>query len=946
MDFLNYIHEGKAVNKEPYRSHYVPYAVGQKRGEKSALLTSLNGTWTVRKYDTIKDVPDDFYLERPKKKIPVPSCVQCYGLDGNQYTNVRYPIPFRPPFTPVVNPAYHFKREFNVVSSANDKFIVFNGVDSNFFLYINGKFVGYSLITHSVSEFNVTKYLVDGKNTIDVLVTKWCFGTYLEDQDKFRMTGIIRDVYLLERGSERVVDYRINTQISGKNGKVIFKNLVGATATVKFLGEEKSVNEGESVEFLVKNAEFWSAERPYLYDLEICTKDEVIFERVGIREVKIEDGIFKINGRHVKLLGVNHHDTNPDFGQSLPTGFLKKELVLMKQLNVNCIRTSHYPATTELYELADEMGFYVVDEADLEAHGVLHRSGDYVDADFDYVAIDERFKAPILMREESLVKRDVNRPCVVIWSLGNESGFGDNFRDATSFVKELDSTRPVHYEGGTSVTTNHESGCLDIVSVMYAPIEEMEKYLADEKETRPYFQCEYSHAMGNSPGDLRDYVAEFYKSDRFIGGCIWEWADHAVRDKKGGLLYGGDSGEYLHDGEFCVDGLVSPERKVKRGALEMKKVYEPATITIDGNVLKITNRKNFHALDGRLDLVYKVWDEVVKAESIPVSVPVDGCLELEVDDFATLVASVYVNDPFVGEYETVREGFNRYVVPEPVKVDCKPIIVRSNNKYFVRAGECEYVLSDMNCALVSAKKNGKEYLKDELVPSVFRPYINNDKYMIANRYRVWHFHKVRSEAISSKIVDGNTVEFDGVMVMDSVMPHVEFTLAYKFYENSVDVTFNYKVGSFIDYLPRIGFNMGLDKAFKSVKYFGYGPEEAYCDKIACTYKAYFESNVDSEYQHDVYPQECGAHYDSNFLRLESKNRAVEINGTFSFSALPYSVQEIEDAKHDFELGKSKGTYVCIDYFTAGVGSGACGPALDKRYWTPANGELKFNLKVE
>ena len=244
------------------------------------------------------------------------------------------------------------------------------------------------------------------------------------------------------------------------------------------------------------------------------------------------------------------------------------------------------------------------------------------------------------------------------------------------------------------------------------------------------------------------------------------------------------------------------------------------------------------------------------------------------------------------------------------------------------------------------KKKGKEYLKEEMVPSCFRPYINNDKYLVATRYRVLHLHKTRSEVVSSKIVDGNSIVFEGHIVMDSVMPHVKYNLTYKFYENSVDVEFNYKVGDFIDYLPRIGFNLALDKSFKQIKYFGYGPEEAYSDKKACTYKAYFESNVDAEYQHGVYPQECGAHFDSNYLRLESRGKAVEFNGAFSFNALPYSMWEIEDAKHDFELKQPKGTYVCIDYYTAGVGSGACGPELPQRYRTPNEGVLKFNFKID
>lgn len=944
MNFIDVINSGKFINREPFRAHYVPHLLSDKKGE-SSLVTLLNGTWKIKKYESISCVPEDFYLDAPRKKIPVPSSVQIHGLDGLQYTNVRYPFPYNPPHSPAKNPAYHYRRTFTLENNDREKFLVFDGVDSNFFLYVNGNFVGYSLISHSMSEFNVSNYLVEGKNVIDVLVTKWCFGSYLEDQDKLRYTGIFRDVYLLERGKKRVVDYRLSTSIDGADGIVIFENTMGSECVVTLNGESKSVEEGGLVTFRISDAKLWSAEEPNLYDAKIATSDEVIYEKVGVREIKIENGVFKINGKHVKLLGVNHHDTHPDFGQTLPAGYLRKELELMKSLNVNCVRTSHYPSVPELYYLCDELGLYVVDEADVEAHGVLHRLGDYLEEEFHLIALDERFKEQISLRAESLVKRDVNRSSIVMWSLGNEAGNGENFRNSATTVRRLDSSRPVHYEGATAWAQDFNEDYVDIKSTMYAPISYMQQYVQREDQNKPFFQCEYAHAMGNSPGDLKDYVDAFYSSDRFMGGCIWEWADHGIRNKKqGGFFYGGDFGENLHDGEFCVDGLVTQDREIKPGALEMKKVYEPAVILLNGNVLSITSRKIFTVLEGKLTLTYKTFGNIEKVDVKDISVKPGETLEITVDNFSTLIASIIVNDSMIGEYEAVKEGYTSFELPEIIKNhSINTVICKDKTRYIVHVGDFEYVLSDYTCGLVSAKKRGKEYIKEEFVPGCYRPYINNDKYLLPIWLNCLRLPFTRSERFTSKI-EGNGITFTGGVVADSLVPHAEYTLHYEFFADSIDVTFSYKVADNVNYLPKIGFNGAFNKSLSLVEFFGMGPTEAYVDKKNYAVKDLYRSTVRDEYTDYCYPQECGSHIDTNYLKLASSSRSVEFRGAFAFSALPYSVKEIDRAKHSFELGASKATYLSLDYFTSGVGSGACGPELAEKYRTPKAGEMRFNVK--
>lgn len=566
------------IGVEKPRSYYIPFPEKQKFSYKNKIINrlaserfiSLDGEWLIKEHKSLDAVSLE---ERLTEKIPVPSCVQLFGYDQIQYINTRYPFPFRPPFVPKENPTYHYRRTFKVKGTDWKYYLNFEGVDSGFYVYVNGSFVGYSQISHSTSEFDVTPFVEEGENTLDVIVLKWCASSYLECQDKFRYTGIFRSVYLLKRPEKHITDFKIETAVQGEDGIISVRNDSEVEISVAFNGELLTCGQNEVVQFTVKNAILWSAENPYLYDVILSACGEKILQRVGIRTSKIVDGVYKINGKHIKLKGVNYHESNPKTGATVTVEDTIRDLKLMKWANVNAIRTSHYPDMPEFYDLCDAYGFYVMDEADVETHGVTCHQCGYKFETWQAFANNGVFDSGVTDREITLYERDKNRTCVVIWSLGNESNYGKMFYDGADYLKAHDS-RPVHYENICTMVdkTDYYTKRIDIASRMYAPLEFFDEYLADEKETRPYVLCEYSHAMGNSCGDLQDYWDRIYSNDRFMGGFVWEWCDHAVQTEKG-FLYGGDFGETEHDGNFCVDGLVSPDRKIKSNLRELKAVY-------------------------------------------------------------------------------------------------------------------------------------------------------------------------------------------------------------------------------------------------------------------------------------------------------------------------------------------------------------------------------------
>ncbi len=568
------------IGTMPHRSYYIPFAEDDAVKTKHSIIdrtsssrfTTFDGVWQIKQLDHVEDFDVNDMLG---DSIPVPACVQMHGYDNIQYLNIRYPFPVMLPHLPYDNPCWHYRRTFNLKKQKGEKYYInFEGVDSAFYIYINGQFKGYSQISHATSEFDITELAVNGENTIDVLVLKWCISTYLECQDKFRFSGIFRNVYMLTRPENHITDYKIETSFSDSDGILTFIN--ESSVDIKIVLENNSVIVPGKMkaEMVVPDVKPWTAENPNLYTLELYANGEKIIESVGFREITIDGKVFKINGEPVKLKGVNRHDFNCETAATVSLEELARDIHLMKELNVNAVRTSHYPNSPEFYMLCDTFGIYVMDEADLEMHGACSRDGRYDMELWSEYAENDFFTPGITDRHTALVERDKNRPSVIIWSLGNESSFGKAFFGGANYIKKRDKTRPVHYEGLQCADPKYYfTELVDMVSMMYPSFETIrEKILDNPKETRPFVLCEYTHAMGNSCGDIAEYWDMIYNNEQMMGGFVWEWADHGIKTDKG-FLYGGDFKEPEHDGNFCADGLLTPDRKLKSNALEMKAVY-------------------------------------------------------------------------------------------------------------------------------------------------------------------------------------------------------------------------------------------------------------------------------------------------------------------------------------------------------------------------------------
>lgn len=843
------------IGTKPHRSYYIPFALQDDicntyeiidRASSSRFLL-LDGMWQIRQHNHV----EDFELkETMETTIPVPSCVQLHGYDRIQYLNTRYPIPVTFPHLPYDNPCWHYRRNFHLEKEEGESYYLnLEGVDSAFYLYINGEYKGYSQISHATSEFDITELIVSGENTIDILVLKWCVSTYLECQDKFRFSGIFRSVYLLKRPKEHITDYKIETILDGADGVLIFRNESPISILLSMEQNEISVAVGESAEIIIKDVKTWTAEEPFLYTLTLCANGEKIVERVGFRQVTIDGKVFKINGQPVKLKGVNRHDFHCETGATVRLEDMVHDIQLMKELYVNAVRTSHYPNSPEFYLLCDVYGLYVMDEADLEMHGASVCEGKHSDESWSFFAENDFFAPGITDRHRALVERDKNRSCVIIWSLGNESSFGKAFFEGAAYIRERDNTRPIHYEGLNGAEAKyHQSEYVDMWSMMYPSLEHLQEVLTSG-ETRPCVLCEYTHAMGNSSGDIAAYWDLIYNNEQMMGAFVWEWADHGIKTEKG-FLYGGDFGEVEHDGNFCIDGILTPDRKLKSSALEMKAVYSGKTTSELSDV-------EVPSYDGR------------KAERI----------------------TIEVNE---------------------------------------HTGE-----------LTSLKADGKEILMTPMRLNIIR-YIDNDRNLLPKWNGRYRLNECKPQILSFE-KDEKIYRFKGVLAANCLLPALQFELIYEVNENALDVKISYELADYIEELPRVGIEFGVDKKYENFSYIGYGPTESYVDKhVACEY-GYYESTADENYdKHYIRPQESGSHYRCQYLEI-SDLFVLTAEKPFSCSVNPYTTKQLCEILHAFELEKNDFVNVCIDLAMRGVGSHSCGPVLPLDCEIPRKGENTFRF---
>ena len=923
----------------PQHCYFIPFDCSdpvQNDRSKSSRFQSLNGEWAFRAHARMETCE---LHEELLDRIPVPACVQLHGYDHIQYTNHRYPFPYDPPFIRKDIPAFHYRTSFRL--KGENARLVFEGVDAAFYAFVNGKPLGYTQITHKTTEFDLRGIAQAGEeNVLDVIVLKWCASSYLEDQDKWRFSGIIRDVYLLYRDTDCVEDYKVVTRIKGASAEVAFTLLGGKRCSVLFEGEEKQVSAGETATFFVREPRLWSAECPRLYPLTVRCGNEVIYERVGIRTTEIKNGTYLFNGKPVKLLGVNRHEFHHKTGAAITVADMKRDLELMKKLHVNAIRTSHYPDAPEFYRLCDEYGFYVMDEADIEAHGVTGIDGDYDLSKYNTLAEDPLYESAIKERVLTAYERDKNRPCVIMWSLGNESGFGENFMKAAYALKAKDD-RPVHYENHVNIagTDLYYGDAIDIVSRMYYPVDWMlNEFLQDARETRPLVLCEYCHAMGNGPGDLKDYWEAMRSSDRFAGGFIWEWADHGIL-QNGNYYYGGDFGEAPHDGNFCIDGIVTPDRGFKSGTEEMRAVYQPAEFTYAEGKLTLFNRYFFRNMTGNLIVAVKENGKERSRAQIKLDLAPRAAQTFEIQLPAQGFAGLYLT---VQEDSGIcSEGFFELLpyahgAPLPALAgSCQTLsdgCVYSANGVSVK-------IDALTGDLLSLQKNGKEYLKERLSVSVMRAPIDNEMQIKGYLERIGVYDSAPRACSIKAEKDGISVT--GKMLADCRRSILDYTLFYAVTEQGLSVRFSYRIPDYVLRLPCVGLRFAID--CNEIEYLAYGARETYCDMKLCE-KDVFRAAIEKEYFRYVKPQESGNHTGAEYLRLLGCMN-IACDKQFDFSVIPYSAQALKSAMHDFELPRTGLAYAFIGT-QEGVGSNACGPDLAAEYRVPKEGTFEFTFQFD
>lgn len=909
------------INTEPPRAHYFPFETLDKalNGDKneSKYYTCLNGTWDFRYFSRDIDCPKEI---TDWESIDVPSCWQSRGYDITNYININYPYPLDPPYVPDDNPVGVYRRKVVVTKeqAERENYIIFEGVASCVELYVNGEYVGFSTVSRCTSEFKVT--LNEGENEIIAKVYKWCMGSYLEDQDCFRYNGIFRDVYLLSRPKGHLFDIVVNyddKQITCEHPFTVYD------ADMKIADLSSPI--------------LWNAEKPYLYTVVVESAGEYIPFKVGMRTQSItEKGELLINGVAVKLKGVNHHDTNAYNGYSMTYEDMMLDLVKMKELNINCIRTSHYPPQPEFIRMCDEMGFYVVDEGDMETHGFTYnnaRHGHSFDDRDIWPCKRPDWLEMHVDRAARLYERDKNNTCVIMWSLGNESSHGPNTVAMSEYIRNAQKDRllkrPIHYEGAYyDYYEGKDYDTTDILSRMYLTIEQLEHLLEVTGDKRPLFFAEYSHAMGNGPGDVYDYWEMIYKKPQYIGGCIWEWADHVAHMGDGRFGYGGDFGEEAHDGNFCVDGLVFHDRSFKAGSYEAKKAYQPLHSDLKDGVLTVINRYDFTSFaDYSFKYEYIADDKTIATgelsfdtpahESESISLPLE---KVESHFGAYLNLYMYNKDGFEVAFTQSKVSDGTGV---EVSADGMPVITENGEFAIIKGDGFEYRFNTHYGYIDDLDG----YNNTPIKLSIWRAPTDNDVY-VKDKWWGEVYNKLHSKKYSCEI-NGNIITVKGALQSVCRENFMTLTVSYTFLsDGSIKVSLN---GNFNaderEYLPRLGFEFETDE--KEFKYFGYGPYESYCDMHHASKMGMYESTADKEYVDYIKPQEHGNHYGVKYLKL-GRYEFIPDN-TLEFRISEYSAKDLETKKHNFELEKRGVTNVRIDYKVSGLGSNSCGPKLAEKY---------------
>ena len=984
---LNVLHE----NTMPARAYYIPASRRMdnlvEHREESDRMQLLNGTWKFQYFNSIYDIQDSFFEKNYDTEnfdeIQVPSVWQMAGYDTHQYTNIRYPFPFDPPYVPQDIPcgAYVHTFEYSRDEKAPKSFLNFEGVDSCFYVWINGSYIGYSQVSHMTSEFDVTDVLQDGMNTVAVLVMKWCDGSYLEDQDKFRMSGIFRDVYILKRPKQAISDYHIKTRIEDMLAKVEIEMKFYSPLNVKISVEDRNgavvalgsiAEEGKAV-LEIASPELWNTENPYLYKMILETENEVIVDHIALRKIEIKDQVIYLNGQKIKFRGVNRHDSDPVTGFTISMEQITTDLTLMKQHNFNAIRSSHYPNAPFFYEMCDKYGFMVIDEADIEAHGpfMIYRKEDTDYNRFkrwnEKIADDPVWEEAIVDRVKLMVERDKNRFCIVMWSMGNESAYGCNFEKALEWTKNFDPDRITQYESARyrNYDETYDYSNLDMYSRMYPALSEIQEYL-DKDGSKPFLLVEYCHSMGNGPGDFEDYFQMIQDNDKMCGGFVWEWCDHAIahgtaENGKTIYAYGGDHGEEIHDGNFCMDGLVYPDRTVHTGLLEYKNVYRPARVISynkESGELVLHNYMDFDDLKDYVKISYELTQDGLMISkgilpefsvaphgegktNLKINVPENGKCYLKLIYHLKKELPLLDEDHILGfdEIEVSKEDTKCKLaekwIPKTV-VDSELQVNENDTQIHIKGREFAYTIDKRTALFTEMKFAGREYLNHPMELNIWRAPTDNDMY-IKSEWKKAHYDKAYTRAYTTEVVQGKhgvKITSHASVVAETVQKILDVTITWKIevagkIDADIAVT---KDDEFPD-LPRFGVRMFLDKKLSAVRYFGMGPQESYCDKHQAASHGLYRADVGDLHEDYIRPQENGSHYDCEYVELNNSRYGIVASAekAFSFNASYYTQEELEKKTHNYELIESDSVVFCVDYALNGIGSNSCGPVVLDQY---------------
>lgn len=996
-------HQIDGINRMPARAHFLTFPSKEKallnNNRYTHAFKNLNGVWKFMFLDAPEYSPEGFFNSdfdvTKMDDITVPGNWQLQGYGKMHYSDLWYNFPINPPYVPTENPTGIYKRTFFVEESYRDKKIIirFCGVDSAYHLWINGKEVGYSKVARNESEFDITDLIrVGEENDVTVRVYQWSDGTYLEDQDMWWESGIFRDVELIGVPKDGINDYKVIADLDDEYKNGIFKVEAFLRTTKEVNVTFELVDAGENTVFtktvvakegkacideVIADVNHWTAETPYLYKLFMTVEDdgqivEVIPQNVGFRNIRLNGETFLVNGVAIKFKGVNRHDYSPQNGRVVSREEIEKDIILMKQFNINAIRTSHYPNSYYLYDLCDEYGMYLIAETDLECHG-FELTGDY-----KWITDDPSWELAYVSRMTRMIERDKNHPAIIFWSLGNESAFGCNFRKMTDVAHEMDPTRLVHYEGDFDVES------ADVYSTMYTWIENPKKpYLMKdiiEKSKKPHIHCEYCHAMGNGPGNLKDYQDLVYAHDKLQGGFVWEWFDHGIESfTESGekyYRYGGDFGDDPSNKDFCIDGLIMPDRTPSPGLYEYKKVIEPITTTavdIQKGIINLLSRYDFANLD-RFNLVYKVMEDDVILQTGFMAVP---SIEARANKDITLpydLSSIkvkpgvhyYVNISYQlredtsyasSGHELATAQFELPLYKEGIMVRPEGIlnVEKEHTTLHVKGANFSLDFNLVNGNLMNIVRDGMQVLSKGPRLTLWRAPISNDMEIIDKLKKVYFLHLEHEVVMNIDYhMEGNIlkVEVDTINSTTNSAWHFKTKYVYTVCPSGdilidVEGTPSGRVDLAPDMLPRIGVSMHLDKSMEHVRYFGMGPGENYADSKEAAQMGLYANTVDGLFTNYVIPQENGNHMGCKWVSM-TNDRGMGLlastEGDFNFSASWYEDKDLDDAKHTCDLVKRDYIVFNVDYKQNALGTNSCGQwQLDKYRAKFEDFKLSFRL---